>query len=160
MKNYVGKVVSTLLNAVFQLLQRDGSENRPSHESSSHYRLQPPFNWDCLLQFVQFARFVKEYTRFHKVSICVGVSYPHTDFVVEGTSIFLCEFINVRVYYIYVYYVSVWVDIEGYAMSPKRKITNPGNISILRIKTWSTQQKTGWVYHKGVFVCKIFQINN
>lgn len=139
MENYVGKGVSIFLNAVFQLSQRDGPENRPSHESSSHYPLQPLFNWDCFLQFVQFVRFVKVYTRFHQVSVCVGVPYPHTDFVEEG--IFLCEFIDVRVHYIYVYYVSVWVDLEGYAMPPKREIANPGNISALRIKTWSTQQK-------------------
>lgn len=149
MKNYVRKVVSILLNAVFQISQRDGPGNRPSNESSSQYRLQPLFNWDCLLQFVQFVRFVKVNTRFHYVSVCVGVPYPHTDFVVEG--IFLCEFINVRVYYIYVYNVSVWVDLEGYAMSPKREIANPGNIFALRIKPWSTQQKNGLSLPSGSF---------
>lgn len=83
------------------------------------------------------------------MSICVEVPYPHTDFVVEG--IFLCEFINVRVYYIYVYYVSVGVYLEGYAMSPKREIANPGNISALRIKTRSDQEKNGLCLPSGSF---------
>lgn len=47
--------------------------------------------------------------------------------------------------------VSVWVDLEGYAMSPKLEIANPGNLSTLRIKTWPTQQKNGLSLPPGSF---------